>query len=419
MHGCRVNVTHVSIFGWETSRIRRPAGGFGTPAATAQGRLFFIPAEITARAAGGQRHMNKLDAISRRSKPMRALVRLIKIAITGCGACVLIASSTQLQFGGVTYALDNESMGHNAVSAQMPEARGDRLQLQTPLDEAAMLALFPPEVPDEVQEEIVYERPCLQKPDGWSGNAVTFTEDGEPLLYGNEITPMTARTTPGIPAASKRVEDSYFAGETLFIGNSLVVGMQKVGVIDTTYYANIGMSVKQFFEKPMFLAPDGSGKLVTTAEAIVRDGDFRRVYLMFGVNELGWPSTTAFIDYYESVIDLLLHIRPDAVIYVQALLPMNEAVYLASTAEPADCFNNERIALYNEKLAALAARKQVVYLNPGEVIADETGILPADATTDGIHLNGTYIRRWADYLYSHTVADVDPALFYETEEITE
>ena len=74
---------------------------------------------------------------------------------------------------------------------------------------------------------------------------------------------------------------------------------------------------------------------------------------------------------------------------------------------------------HEEARATLAARKQVVYLNPGEVIADETGILPADATTDGIHLNGTYIRRWADYLYSHTVADVDPALFYEIEEITE
>jgi hypothetical protein len=139
MHGCRVNVTHVSVFGWETSRIRRPAGGFGTPAATAQGRLFFIPAEITARAAGGQRHMNKLDAISRRSKPMRALVRLIKIAITGCGACVLIASSTQLQFGGVTYALDNESMGHNKRSTRQINKR--KIQILKRLKRAVFFML--------------------------------------------------------------------------------------------------------------------------------------------------------------------------------------------------------------------------------------------------------------------------------------
>lgn len=356
---------------------------------------------------------------------MRALVRFIKIAITGCGACMLIASSTQLQFGGMTYALDNEGLfGHNAVSAQIPEARGEMLQLQVPLDEDATVALFAVEEPSSEPAETVDERPGIQRPEGWVGNAITFDDNGDPLLYGAEILPMTAMTTPGVPAAAARVDDSYFAEDTLFIGNSLVVGLQKTAVIDTTYYANIGMSVKQFFEKPMFAAPNGAQNggapdLITTAEAIVREGDFRRVYLMFGVNELGWPGISAFIDYYETLIDLILNIRPDAVIYLQGLLPMNEAVYAASTAAPSEYFTNERIMLYNEKLAALAARKSVVYLNPGEAVADETGVLPAEATTDGIHMNASYIRRWADYLYTHTVDDVDFAQYPQGGELTE
>ncbi len=351
---------------------------------------------------------------------MQALVRLIKTAITGCGACLLIVSSTQLQFGSVTHALDNDILsGPNAFPAQIPAQISDVLENEQALDEAAVLAMFPPEPIAEESAQIVYERPYLAAPEGWTGNAVTFDDDGNPLLYGNAIIPMTAKTVGALPPKSDRADDTYFAEDTLFIGNSLVVGMQKVGVIDTTYYANIGMSVKQFFEKPMFLDPDGSGKIVTTAEAVVRDGDYKRVYLMFGINELGWPSSSAFIDYYGRLIDLLLNVRPDAVIYVQGLLPMNEAVYASSTETPSDYFTNTRIAEYNEKLAALAARKQVVYLNPGEAIADEGGILPAVATTDGIHLNAAYIRRWAEYLYTHTVDDVDPALFYQNEEITE
>jgi len=364
--------------------------------------------------------MNKLDAISRRSKGMRALVRLIKTAITGCGACMLIVSSTQLQFGGVTHALDDENLrGPNVFAAQTPEVVSMLMPTEQPLDEAAVLAMFPVEQPEAEPTEIVYERPSLAVPEGWTGNAVTFDNDGNPLLYGNAIPSMTAKTNGGTPDKSDRAEDTYFSEDTLFIGNSLVVGMQKVGVIDTTYYANIGMSVKQFFEKPMFLDPNGSGKLVTTAEAVVREGDFRRVYLMFGVNELGWPGSSAFFDYYERLIDLILNVRPDAVIYVQGLLPMNEAVYASSNEASSEYFNNARIAEYNEKLSALAFRKQVVYLTPGEVLADESGILPADATTDGIHLNGTYIRRWAEYLRTHTVEDVDPALFYQNETITE
>ena len=98
---------------------------------------------------------------------------------------------------------------------------------------------------------------------------------------------------------------------------------------------------------------------------------------------------------------------------------MNEAVYAATADMPSEYFTNTRIAEYNEKLAALASRKLVVYLNPGEVMADENWILPADATTDGIHLNANYLRRWADYLYTHTVDDVDAALFYQNETITE
>ncbi len=365
--------------------------------------------------------MNKLDAISRRSKGMQALVRLIKTAITGCGACMLIVSSTQLQFGGVTsYALDEETVsGPRSCAAQIPEAPGIMMHTEESLIEADVLALFPPEPVQTEPSEIIYERPSLEAPEGWTGNAITFDDDGNPLLYGAPIAAMTAKTKSGTPEKSDRAEDIYYSEDTLFIGNSLVVGMQKVGVIDTKYYANIGMSVKQFFEKPMFLSPDGTGKTVTTAEAVVRDGDFRRVYLMFGVNELGWPSSSAFIDYYETLIDLLLSVRPDAVIYVQGLLPMNEAVYAASTEDASEYFTNARIADYNEKLSALAARKSVVYLNPGEVLADETGSLPADATTDGIHLNATLIRRWAEYLRTHTVEDVDPALFYQTETITE
>ncbi|MBR5870544.1 MAG: hypothetical protein IKZ09_05870, partial [Clostridia bacterium] len=104
--------------------------------------------------------MNKLDAISRRGRGMRALVRLIKTAITGCGACLLIVSSTQLQFGGVTYALEDTPLsGPNAFSAQIPEAVSLVMPTEAPLDEAAVLAMFPPEpIAEETPAAVVYER---------------------------------------------------------------------------------------------------------------------------------------------------------------------------------------------------------------------------------------------------------------------
>ena len=50
--------------------------------------------------------------------------------------------------------------------------------MEQPLDEALVLSVFPPETPAEEIAEIVYERPYLAVPDGWTGNAVTFDDDG-------------------------------------------------------------------------------------------------------------------------------------------------------------------------------------------------------------------------------------------------
>ncbi len=361
--------------------------------------------------------MNKLDAISRRGKGTRALVRLIKIAITGCSACMLIASSSHLRLGGMTYALDDNSIltGPTAASVCTPEDQSKPLPFHAVLNEDEILSLFPEEKP----KPPVYERPSLSRPDGWTGNAVTTDTTGKHLLYGEAIPPRTGMTESCIPTVSGRVPSSYFSEDTVFIGNSLVVGMQKVSAIDTTYYATIGMSVNQFFDKPLVASPDGEKDkygapvFVSPAEALVRCDNFKRVYLMFGVNELGWSSITAFINQYEAIIDFILAVRADAVIYVQGLLPVNEAVYQSANATPLDCITNARIAQFNERLFTMAQRKQVVFLNPGEALADASGQLPANATADGIHLNGALLRKWADYLYTHTVEDVDPALFYE------
>ncbi|MGM9625756.1 MAG: GDSL-type esterase/lipase family protein [Eubacteriales bacterium] len=361
--------------------------------------------------------MNKLDAISRRGSGMHAVVRLIKAAITGVCACALIASSTQLNFGSVTYALDDtETAQSRAAGRQITAAHAsptaDTIQ---GLDEAAVMLLFPNE-PEPEQPATVYERPGAVRPEEYKGNAVTFDENGNVLIYGTAVTAMTAKTPSGTPDESAAVSDDYFR-DAVFVGNSLLVGMQKAAVLDTTFYANIGLSVKQFFEKAFIPSPDGetaadgSPVLVTAAEALARDNSFRRVYLMFGINELGWPNVDPFISQYETLIDTILTIRPDAVIYVQAILPVNETVAAAS-GSAADYCTNTRITAFNTAIAAMAARKNVVFLTPGDVLIDSNGQLNANATTDGIHLSGAYIKLWKNYLATHAVDDIDASVFY-------
>ena len=63
------------------------------------------------------------------------------------------------------------------------------------------------------------------------------------------------------------------------------------------------------------------------------------------------------------------------------------------------------IQLYNAQLVDLAARRGCHYVSVPEALVDANGCLPADASGDGIHLNMTYSKYWADHI-CRTVAAV-------------
>ena len=381
--------------------------------------------------------MNKLDEISAQSPGKRLLVRAVKLAITACGAACMIAIAVNIRHsGGITLALDHtaseaEVRYLDTVASRFPLPASGTAVLLPALDEATLAwqqtaAGEPvPQIPEQPLpaedesageeipgEDIPDEEPSyvLRAPDGWKGWATTFDEDGKVSIYGEELTEKKGAVTDGITGQTGGTMDvhegvggDYFA-DALFIGNSLVVGMEKSGTIETEFYSTIGLSVYGFFEKSFLPAPDGTGEKVTALEAFVRSGGYPKVYLMFGINELGWPSANAFIKQYAEVIDALLTVRPDATIYVQGILPINETVY-RSSPDAQSYITNERIAEFNASLEAMAAEKQVFFVNPGEALSDENGQLVQSATSDGIHLSGIYLAKWANYLKAHTVRE--------------
>ncbi len=208
------------------------------------------------------------------------------------------------------------------------------------------------------------------------------------------------------------VEDSYF-DDALFIGNSLIVGLSRSVKLNATYFATVGLNVMQFFSKD--LIPAGEDEKITMNEAIA-SVDFKKVYLMFGVNELGWGSISAFIDYYGRIIDRIREVNPSAMIYVQSILPVNEEKW-AKSRDYQSSINNVSAATFNQKIVEMCNEKHAYFVNVAEVMTDETGNLFSDATTDGIHIGGIFSTRWVEYLRTHTLPDTPEAL--ETEPVTE
>jgi lysophospholipase L1-like esterase len=186
--------------------------------------------------------------------------------------------------------------------------------------------------------------------------------------------------------------DDYFSN-ALFIGDSRTQGLLLYSNLGNAgYYAARGLTVEQVFKKAV--VDSGSGKL-TVSDALSRRA-FGKVYLMFGLNELGWNSADKVIEQYGRVIDRVRETQPDALIYVQSIMPVSAR---KSAKDPVH--NNPNIARFNGMIEQLTEEKNVIYLNVGESVSDENGVLPEEASSDGIHLNKKYCIKWEEYLRAH------------------
>lgn len=191
------------------------------------------------------------------------------------------------------------------------------------------------------------------------------------------------------------VGDEYFA-DAIFIGNSRTEGfLMYSGVKPLRGYAELGLTVNTVFTD---LATHIDGQYMPIMEAVRRQPDFGKVYIMLGMNELGWAYQQPYVDGYSKIIDTVREANPEAIIYVQSILPVTEV----KSAED-EYINNPRINEYNERLRAMCEEKDVTFLNVAEALMDEeTGALPAEASLDGVHLQKEYCQIWYEYLKTNT-----------------
>ncbi len=192
---------------------------------------------------------------------------------------------------------------------------------------------------------------------------------------------------PGTPAPAGWFRDA------VFVGDSRTEGLENYDGLDgATYYAVKGLMVDTIYTKQ---AVREGGSKVTVMQALQRR-KFSKVYIMLGVNELGWSSFATFVGDYGKVVDDILKCQPGTRVYLQAILPVT-----AEKSRTDGIYNNVRIENSNKAIRKLAKEKKVNYLAVDEAVKDASGALPAGATVDGIHLNSAYCKKWCEYLKAH------------------
>ena len=195
-----------------------------------------------------------------------------------------------------------------------------------------------------------------------------------------------------VPASAPKDEDWF--RDAAFIGDSRMKGIMNFAKFEyAADFSHVGLTVADVFTKPYIETPSGS---VTVSEAL-QGGTYGKIYMMTGLNELGWYDTDKFIEYYGDMVDLAKQTHPEAQIYVIGIMPVGAK----ATAEQAH-LTNDRVQMFNGLILGMCEAKQVYFVDGFEAVASD-GSLPDDASPDGVHMEPGYCKMLTDYLLSHTV----------------
>ena len=179
---------------------------------------------------------------------------------------------------------------------------------------------------------------------------------------------------PDLTAQSTPADDDYFA-DAAMLGNSLVDGMELYSGLYMSYFGGTGLTVY-------------NNKLDELLEQ-----RYGKVYVEFGINELGGDIATIIASYRKNV-EAIKAAMPEAQVYLMAVTPVTKARSDAGT------FTMQRIRAFNEALRTLAAETECWYLDCCTPMCDDDGYLPeAYGGWDGSpHLSVEGYRAWADVI---------------------
>ena len=191
---------------------------------------------------------------------------------------------------------------------------------------------------------------------------------------------------------------------TLFVGDSRIQGLQIACASSTpaTFFGAQSCTASQIDTREG-VTVEGSSKKYTIIGAIEQSGrQFERIYMMFGINELGsGGGTPAIIRGFRSAVEKLRAVQPAAEICIMGVMPVfNSCSYVSGYT---GAVANPKILALNEALVSLAEEMSVYYLDTYHLFATSDGQLLSTASKDGIHLNNTANKEMMEYVKTHAI----------------
>ena len=189
---------------------------------------------------------------------------------------------------------------------------------------------------------------------------------------------------------------SYF-NDAVFLGDSRTLGISDyAGLDEADFYCDSGMMIFKL------LSPEGVTYQKTgnkeNLTSVLQQKKYGKIYIMLGMNELGYGNTEMYLEQYRKVVDQIREWQPDAIIYIMANLHVSRAKNNPDTE-----FNNININDKNAASASLANGVDIFYLDVNPLFTDSEGFLNEELSFDGVHLYAQHYDVWREFLLEHAV----------------
>lgn len=192
------------------------------------------------------------------------------------------------------------------------------------------------------------------------------------------------------------VDETYFQ-DAAFIGDSRTVGISDyAGLDETDFYCESSMTIFKVLEDTG-VTYQKTGKKVDLKE-ILQTKQYGKIYLMLGINELGYGNTERYYEKYRETVEQIREWQPNAILYIMANLHISREKNNMDTE-----FNNVNINDKNAAIAGLADGEHSFYLDSNPIFTDEEGFLKSELTFDGVHLYAQHYDIWKQFLMEHAV----------------
>lgn len=217
---------------------------------------------------------------------------------------------------------------------------------------------------------------------------------------------MTEESQPGTALSDEELAAYY--GDSVFVGDSIMVGFRNYSAKQTSYVHDIQFLAVGSYSafnavKPVTdsnVHPVYKGKKCQIWNAIPLIGS-KRAFILLGMNDISILGLEGARDQYKALIDKILETSPDIEIHIISVTYTLEG-------QGKGKLNNNNLAQYNVLLQEMAEENGWGYIDLCTPISDGNGNLAKEYCSDGfVHLSNTAYSIWETQLTNYANAQAD------------